>query len=141
MVSHNGRSVWVSAIVASCVLFDFAFLRPTDLVAQTPKTPQRTIQVRVVDPDGKPVAATKIHAGIWTNEPSFKHNRDYVCDSSGQAWWNCRALSISSASGPTRTATCRCSPIGNRRNSTPIRMRFPNSSPSISRRARRSAAS
>ena len=75
----------MSAIVASCVLFSLAFLRPADLVAQTPKTPQRTIQVRVVDPDGKPVPATKIHAGIWTNEPSFKHNRDYVCDSDGQA--------------------------------------------------------
>ena len=45
---------------------------------------KRTIQIRVVDPDGKPVQGAELHAAIWAKEPA-KGNRDYVCDDQGQA--------------------------------------------------------
>jgi len=45
---------------------------------------KRTMQIRVVGPDGKPVQGTKIHTAIWAKEPA-KTNRDYVCDAQGQA--------------------------------------------------------
>jgi protocatechuate 3,4-dioxygenase beta subunit len=94
MVARNNRRVCMSATIATVFLLSFACLTPTNLVAQTPSTPaadagaqkgtaKRTILVRAVDSDGRPLPATKIHAGIWTNEP-FKHNQDYVCDPKGE---------------------------------------------------------
>lgn len=43
----------------------------------------RTMQVLVVDPDGRPVAGAKIHVSVWSKEPGYK-NRDYICDDEGQ---------------------------------------------------------
>ncbi|MFZ1006402.1 MAG: carboxypeptidase-like regulatory domain-containing protein [Candidatus Sulfotelmatobacter sp.] len=42
------------------------------------------MRIRVIDPDGNPVAA-KIHASVWTSEEKFKHNRDYVCNEAGES--------------------------------------------------------
>ncbi len=44
---------------------------------------KRTMRVRVLGPDGKPMQGVKVHASIWTHEPSFKHNRDYASDADG----------------------------------------------------------
>ena len=72
---------------------------------------RRLICVRVVGPEGKPMAKVKIHAGVWTKEP-FKANRDYVTDAAERQRWNCPGRSISSDSGRGRMAMCPCSPSG-----------------------------
>jgi hypothetical protein len=82
MVFSNRPCACVRALVASCLLLSLIFLRAAHAAPQ--KAEQRTIDVHVVGPDGKPVPATNIHAGVWTNDP-FKSNRDYVCDTNGRA--------------------------------------------------------
>lgn len=58
--------------------------KPTAAETRESKTTTDAIRVRVVGPDGKPMEGVKVHSGIWTKEP-FKHNRDYVTNSQGQA--------------------------------------------------------
>lgn len=41
--------------------------------------------VRVLDPQGKPLADARVHASVWTEEKGFKHNRDYKTDTAGIA--------------------------------------------------------
>jgi thiol-disulfide isomerase/thioredoxin len=60
-----------------------------DPKAAQPPAPQlepaaaRTLRVVALDPKGKPLADTKIHASIWTEEKGFKANHDYVADAEG----------------------------------------------------------
>ncbi len=49
------------------------------------QNPQRTMRVRVLGPDGKPIKGAEVHSSIWTDEPSFTANRHYVCDADGRA--------------------------------------------------------
>ena len=42
-----------------------------------------TMKIHVVDADGQPVAAAKIHESVWTKDKDFKHNRDYTSDAKG----------------------------------------------------------
>jgi uncharacterized GH25 family protein len=46
------------------------------------KTPRRTMQIRVVNQNDKPIAGAKVHVSVWTEEP-FKANQDYACDAQG----------------------------------------------------------
>ena len=50
---------------------------------QTPKTAQRTLNINVVGPDGKPVAGVKIRDGIWS-KTTAKTNSNHVSDAQGQ---------------------------------------------------------
>ena len=43
------------------------------------------MRIQIVDTAGKPLAKADIHASIWTEEVSFKANRDYTTDSQGFA--------------------------------------------------------
>ncbi len=55
--------------------------------ASDPSSPEaagRTILVRTLDGEGKPMPGVNVHVGIWTKE-SFEHNRDYLSDAQGQA--------------------------------------------------------
>jgi beta-lactamase regulating signal transducer with metallopeptidase domain len=47
-------------------------------------SPLRSMRVRVIGLDGKPMAGALVHAGIWTDDTTFKHNRDYTCDADGR---------------------------------------------------------
>lgn len=51
--------------------------------AERQNAPAGTIQVRVVGPDGSPMAGVRVHASIWANVPA-KGNRDYVTDAKGE---------------------------------------------------------
>ena len=44
----------------------------------------RTMRIRVLGPDDEPLAGAKIFANVTTTEPKII-NRDYICDSNGQA--------------------------------------------------------
>jgi len=52
--------------------------------SQPQATARRTIRIRVVGPDDKPMPGANVHSSIWTKEP-FQHNHDYVCDGQGEA--------------------------------------------------------
>ena len=45
----------------------------------------KTMRVRILGPDGKPLSGAKLHACIWTKEKGFKANRDYKTDAEGFA--------------------------------------------------------
>jgi uncharacterized GH25 family protein/thiol-disulfide isomerase/thioredoxin len=57
--------------------------QPDKSGAITPKA--GSFRVRVLDPQGKPLSEAKVHASIWTEEKSFKANRDYKTDADGAA--------------------------------------------------------
>jgi beta-lactamase regulating signal transducer with metallopeptidase domain/uncharacterized GH25 family protein/thiol-disulfide isomerase/thioredoxin len=44
-----------------------------------------SFRVRVLDPQGKPLADANVHSSIWTEEKGFKANRDYKTDAAGIA--------------------------------------------------------
>ena len=46
---------------------------------------ERTMLVKVIGPDGKPMSGVKIHRGVWTNQKPFKANSDVVTNGEGQA--------------------------------------------------------
>lgn len=52
-------------------------------VARSEKTPVKTLRVRIVGPDRKPVEGVKIHPSVWTDE-DFKE-KDVVTDREGYA--------------------------------------------------------
>ena len=83
------------------------------LVAQAKETQgaQRAIRIRVVGPEGKPMAGVKIHASVWTKEP-FKANRDFVSDAHGEAVVELPRTVDILRLWRRRTATCPCSPSG-----------------------------
>lgn len=65
---------------------------PTTAAIQAPKADPMVVpaksdsmKVVVLDPQGKPVSGVNIHAGIWTDEKGFEHNRDYETDTDGVA--------------------------------------------------------
>jgi hypothetical protein len=41
--------------------------------------------VVVLNSDGKPLPGAKVHSSIWTDEPNFEANRDYLTDATGVA--------------------------------------------------------
>ncbi len=45
----------------------------------------REIRVVVLDPAGKPLEGAKVHSSIWTHEPNFKANHEYLTDAEGVA--------------------------------------------------------
>jgi RNA polymerase sigma factor (sigma-70 family) len=53
--------------------------RPADPAAA------RALRVVVLDPEGKPVPGANVHVGVWTQEKSFKANRDLQTDAEGAA--------------------------------------------------------
>src|SRR4051794_36118626 len=48
-----------------------------------PTTGKMRVEVR--DATGEPLSQAKLKVSVWTNDDSFKANRDYVCDTSGVA--------------------------------------------------------
>jgi uncharacterized GH25 family protein len=49
------------------------------------KTTEGTMRIRVLGPDDKPIAGTKIHVSAsWTKKPVIQ-NKDYVCDANGES--------------------------------------------------------
>ena len=50
---------------------------------KAPKTATNTLRVKVLGPDGKPMAGARINVGIWAKEPTGP-NRNYLCDAQGQ---------------------------------------------------------
>lgn len=83
------RFVTLLMIGLACTGTAVAAEREADAPQSTGVQPKRirTMQIRVVGPDGKPVQGTKIHTAIWAEDPA-KTNRDYVCDGQGQATVN-----------------------------------------------------
>jgi len=47
--------------------------------------PSVTLQVIVLDPQGKPLPGANIHVGVWTEEKDFQKNRDLETDAAGVA--------------------------------------------------------
>lgn len=78
-------SVCVLMTAFACAGIGATAIQAAENVESTEKQPKtkRTMQIRVVGPDGKHVQGTKIHMAIWAEEPA-KTNRDYVCDAQGQ---------------------------------------------------------
>lgn len=82
---HTPVSVKVLALVIACT----GIAAAAEQASAQPKSPgehpkaKRTMLIRVVGPDGKPVQGTRIHTAIWAEDPA-KTNRDYVCDVQGQ---------------------------------------------------------
>src|SRR5262245_51569649 len=86
MLMILGRSLWriemnVHISVLACLASAIAIL--SDAQADEPKATPRTMQVAVVDADGKPIPKAELHVSVWTKEP-FKANRDFVCDADGR---------------------------------------------------------
>ncbi|MDB5309710.1 MAG: hypothetical protein JWO38_3912 [Gemmataceae bacterium] len=48
-----------------------------------PPAAAESIRVVVLDPEGKPLSGANVHAGVWTDEPGFKANRDQETDATG----------------------------------------------------------
>src|SRR5205823_11532955 len=48
-----------------------------------PTTGKMRVEVR--DATGEPLPQAKLKVSVWTNDGSFKSNRDYVCDTTGLA--------------------------------------------------------
>jgi RNA polymerase sigma factor (sigma-70 family) len=59
--------------------------RPPELPKAEKQKSERTVRVRVLDPQDKPLPEATVHAGVWTNEKPFKANRDYKTDAKGVA--------------------------------------------------------
>jgi outer membrane lipoprotein-sorting protein len=67
--------------------------RPGDAENVPAKSPEkksaaagdRSLRLIVLEPDGKPAAGAKIHAGIWYGDRTKKKNEDYVIDAQGRA--------------------------------------------------------
>jgi beta-lactamase regulating signal transducer with metallopeptidase domain/uncharacterized GH25 family protein/thiol-disulfide isomerase/thioredoxin len=53
------------------------------VTATKPESP--SIRVRILDPDGKPLAEARVHTSMWTKEKGFKSNREYTTDADGFA--------------------------------------------------------
>ena len=65
----------------------------------------RILRIRVLGPDDEPLAGAKIFANVTTTEPKII-NRDYICNSDGQARLNCpMPTSKCFGSGRARVAT------------------------------------
>ena len=73
----------MNAYVSVLVWLACAIAYLPDAAADDPKAAPRTMQVAVVDADGKPISKAAIHVSVWTKEP-FKANRDFVCDDEGR---------------------------------------------------------
>jgi protocatechuate 3,4-dioxygenase beta subunit len=96
--SKPSRRTLLSGIkILAILIFACLIANPPNAMSQTgaviaysakdefkPKTTDGAILVRVLGPDGEPVAGAKIHKGVWTKEPA-KHNDDYVCGDNGEA--------------------------------------------------------
>jgi hypothetical protein len=67
--------------VPTCLACVIAYLPYSH--ADEPKVTPRTMQVAVVDADGRPISKAEIHVSVWTKEP-FKATRDFVCDDEGR---------------------------------------------------------
>ncbi len=83
-MSHHvraaGLAILAMTIVASCV-----GMLPAS-AAEDPQTPTSgSIDIHVVDADGKPVPSARIHLSVWTDDKQFKKNRDYTCNDQGTA--------------------------------------------------------
>jgi RNA polymerase sigma factor (sigma-70 family) len=53
--------------------------------AKESKEAPKALRVVVLDPAGKPLEGAKVHSSIWTHEPNFKANHDYLTDAEGVA--------------------------------------------------------
>jgi len=71
--------------VLTCLACAIAYLPDAD--ADEPKATPRTMQIAVVDADGRPMPNAEIHVSVWTKEP-FKANRDFVCDADGKTMFD-----------------------------------------------------
>ena len=99
--------------------------------------------VRVLGPDGQPIAGAKLFANVssWDRNATEwdKHwvikNDDYVSGPDGTVESSCRRSWKTCDSGPGKMAMCRCSPSGGSRKSPPSR-RFRKNSRTTSRKER-----
>ena len=71
--------------VLTCLACAIVYLPDAD--ADEPKATPRTMQIAVVDADGRPMPNAEIHVSVWTKEP-FKANRDFVCDADGKTMFD-----------------------------------------------------
>jgi beta-lactamase regulating signal transducer with metallopeptidase domain/thiol-disulfide isomerase/thioredoxin/uncharacterized GH25 family protein len=52
--------------------------------AKPPQEAKHAMVVRVLGPDGKPMAGVNVHRSVWTRKPGARGNRDLVSDANGQ---------------------------------------------------------
>ena len=83
-MSHHVRAAGL-AILAMAIVASRVGMFPAS-AAEDPQTPTSgSIDIHVVDADGKPVPNARIHLSVWTDDKQFKKNRDYTCDDQGTA--------------------------------------------------------
>jgi beta-lactamase regulating signal transducer with metallopeptidase domain/thiol-disulfide isomerase/thioredoxin/protocatechuate 3,4-dioxygenase beta subunit len=103
--TRTQTSRWLTATVALICLAAAMLTAATRLIAAAEKSgqtlatssplkaaaepkhddpPQRTMRVRVLGPDGRPMVGVRIHRSVWTRKPGARGNLDVVTDEGGE---------------------------------------------------------
>src|SRR6476469_9857145 len=79
------RSKWMVLCGCSALLSGSLGVLSPALAQSTMKTATTvgSMRVQVLDEAQQPLAGAKLHVSVWTDDKTFKPNRDYTCDAAG----------------------------------------------------------
>src|SRR5262245_53377970 len=81
MTAKHFHRLWAVLALGLCLLTLPAYgQRERGLFPTTGK-----MLVEVMNTAGQPLSQAKLKVSVWTNDDSFKANRDYICDAAGVA--------------------------------------------------------